>query len=249
MALSKDTPIKLSGGDFMDYPLAASAQVYEGSMIGDNGSGYARALTAGDPFLGIAQKGYTETTGTAGGEYVRVRTGIWRQEYTLAGAITDIGKIVYATDDGTLSLTAGANTPVGRVVRYLTAALMEIEFCTIAGINALIRTTNDLEIKSNDDLTLSPGKLAADKVIINGWDIDATAAVPLITAASHATVPTLTLGNGAATSAICFFGGTPATQVTNITACATNETSGSNIAPVVAQLVSALKTYFLVATA
>lgn len=248
MALAKDTPGKPLGGHWVDYPMAASVTIYEGGFVGDNGSGYARALTAGDPFLGIAQKGCVETTATAGGQFVRVRTGTWRQEFALAGAITDIGKVVYATDDGTLSLTAGTNTPVGRVVRYVTAALMEIEFTT-SPTTALIRTTNDLEIKSNDDLTLSPGKLAADSVYVTGWDIDATAAVNLIAAKSHATVPQLILGASAAGNSIGFFGSTGSTQLANIAAAATDATSATSIATTLNAVIAGLKSYFLVATA
>lgn len=245
MALSKDTPQKVLGGHYIDYPMVASATIYEGSMVGDNASGYARALTAGDPFLGIAQKGCVETTGSAGGQYVRVRVGTWRQEYALAGALTDIGKIVYATDDGTLSLTAGTNTPVGRVVRYVTSALMEIEFTTCRAINAIIQTANDVQVKSNDDLTLTPGKLAADKVVIQGYDIDATAYVNLITVSSHATVPTLALGASAA-DAIGFFGATPITQKAHMVQADTTTTGVSNA---IASIFVVLEDYGLVATA
>jgi hypothetical protein len=205
MALSKDTPGKPLGGHWVDYPMAASATIYEGGFVGDNAAGYARALTAGDPFLGIAQHGNVDATATAGGTWTRLRTGTWRQEFALAGAITDGGKIVYASDDATLTLTAGTNTPVGRVVRYVTAALMEIEFTTNVGTLGLIATTNDLQIKSNDDLTLTPGKLAADAVNIQGWDIDHTTAVTVIAVKSHATDPTLTIaapGGATVTAAV-----------------------------------------------
>jgi len=247
MALSKDTPQKVLGGHYIDYPMVASATIYEGSMVGDNASGYARALIAGDPFLGIAQKGCVETTAAAGGQYVRCRVGTWRQEYALAGALTDIGKIVYASDDGTLTLTAGTNTPVGRVVRYVSATLMEIEFTTCRAINYLVATANDLEIKSNDDLTLSAGKLAADKVILRAFDIDATAYVNLITCASHATVPSVTIGASAADT-LAFFGHTGGTQCAHI-ADATTDTSTTTLITKVNAIYTVLETYGLVATA
>jgi len=223
MALSADTPQKVMGGHWIDYPLEASATVYEGSMIGDNASGYARALTAGDRFLGIAQKGCVETTAVAGAQYVRCRVGTWRQEYALAGAITDIGAKVYASDDGTITKTAGTNTPVGEIKRYVSATMMDIEFTTDQGVSALIATGNDVVLKSNDDLTLTPGKLAADKVVIQGYDIDGSTYVDLITVASHATVPKLTLGASAADT-IAFYGVAGVTQFAHTSAASTTTT-------------------------
>lgn len=193
MALSKDTPTKVLGGHYIDYPMLASATIYEGGFVGSSG-GYARALVAGDTFLGIAQKGCTETTAANGAEYCRTRAGVWRELRTVSSvAITDIGAAVYASDDATLTLTAGTNSPVGKIARYVTTDTAEVEFRSNDANAITLSSSNDVVLKSNDDVTITPGKAAADKVLVQAYDIDATAYVNVLTASSHATAPTLGL--------------------------------------------------------
>jgi len=245
MALSADTPGKPLGGHWVDYPMLASATIYEGGFVGSSG-GYARALVAGDSFLGIAQKGCVETTAASGGEYCRTRVGVWRQEFALSGvAVTDIGAAVYASDDGTLTLTAGTNSPVGKVVRYVSANLAEVEFRTNDANAITLSSSYDVTIASNDDLTLTPGKVAADKVVIRAYDVDATAYVTLVSAAGHATVPQLVLGNSAAGCSIGFYGSTGATQQATI---ADTSTDPTNITTAVNAIIARLETLGLIAT-
>jgi len=129
MALSADAPFKHELGSYNEIPVAASATVYEGSMVG-LASGYARALTAGDIFVGHAVKQVVESTAVAGTHNVEVLTGVYKLECTLSSvAITDVGKDVYASDDATLTLTVGgSNTRVGRVYRYVTTDTCIVEF-------------------------------------------------------------------------------------------------------------------------
>ena len=193
MALTADTPRKVMGGHWVDYPMLASATIYEGSLVGAS-SGYARALTAGDTFLGIAQKGCVETTAANGGEYVRVRSGVWREEFALAGAITDIGKPVYASDDGTLSLTGAFYSPVGKVVRYVSASLMEIEFRTAdASLALTVDADGDITLAGVDDVAIYAGKTAADTLTLGAYDIAESTYPASIIMTSHATLPTLAL--------------------------------------------------------
>lgn len=130
MALSADAPVKRETGDFNEFDVAASTTIYEGSMVGDNASGYARALTAGDPFLGHADEKVDNSSGAAAAERVRVLgPERYRLEVTLASvAITDVGKNVYASDDATVTLTQGSNSYVGQVARYVTTNTCVVEF-------------------------------------------------------------------------------------------------------------------------
>jgi hypothetical protein len=128
MALSVDTSRTYELGDINDLPVKASATIYEGSAIGLS-SGYARALTAGDVFQGFAERGVVESTGVAGAVRVRViRKGKIKLTITSV-AVTDVGKTVYAADDGTFYIVnSGSYSPIGKVERYVTTDTAIVEF-------------------------------------------------------------------------------------------------------------------------
>ncbi len=124
MALSANTPVKLCEGMWDNHPVLASATIYEGSMVGSS-SGYARALSAGDVFLGHARNYVVDTAGVSGTKRVDVFSGEYDLEVALSGAaITDIGKEIYASDDATYTLTQGSNSRVGFVKKYVSSGLI-----------------------------------------------------------------------------------------------------------------------------
>jgi predicted RecA/RadA family phage recombinase len=126
--LAKDTPRDKELGDINELPVVASDILYEGAAVGENGSGYARPLVAGDPFKGFAERKVDNAAGAAGDKNVRVETkGIVKLPITSL-AITDIGKDVYASDDDTFTLTEGANTRIGYVKRWDSTGYGYIEF-------------------------------------------------------------------------------------------------------------------------
>lgn len=129
MALSANSPLKEAVGVKDGGPVAASTTIYEGAMLGDT-AGYLRGLTAGDIFRGHATEKRDNSDGDAGDLNVQHLTGRYRLEATLAGAITDVGRKVYASDDGTLTFTAAGNTRVGKVIRYINSTTMMVEFET-----------------------------------------------------------------------------------------------------------------------
>lgn len=129
MALSKNTPIKEVLGDFEDLPLYQAIHAYEGSMIFSRVDGYATIAAGGLLFRGHADAEADNSAGLDGAKTVRVRRGNYRAQVALASvAITDQGKDVYASDDGTLTLTATSNSRVGKVVRYVTTNTCIVEF-------------------------------------------------------------------------------------------------------------------------
>lgn len=120
MALTADREVKFfASQELIDLPVDDDVVIYKGSLVGRNRStGYARGLTAGDEFLGVAyqQADNTVTGHSAGGIDVRLHQAI-DIVHTLTGVVTgDIGKDVYASDDETLTLTPTSNSRVGRVV-------------------------------------------------------------------------------------------------------------------------------------
>ena len=97
----------------------AAVEIFEGACLGDNGSGYARGLIAGDPFLGHAMEYINNSAGTAGGVSIEIMRGRYRLELAISGvAQTDKGRAVYASADGTYTLVAGGNTRIGTVDRF-----------------------------------------------------------------------------------------------------------------------------------
>lgn len=111
-----------------DIRVVASDIIYEGAAVGDNGSGYARPLTSGDPFRGFAARRADNSSGSAGDIECRVRRqGEVELSVTGASAVTDRGKPVYATDDDTFTLTSGG-TMIGRVSRWVTGTTCYVVF-------------------------------------------------------------------------------------------------------------------------
>ena len=140
MALTADSPQVLVTGDMNSVPIIDNDIVYEGAMVGlsvtPDEAGYGKPLAAGDAgadeiFLGHAIEKVDNTGGAKGAKNIRLRSGRYRLLCLLAGAITDVGKAVYASDDATLTFTATNNSYVGRVSRFVSNTKMEIQFETL----------------------------------------------------------------------------------------------------------------------
>jgi hypothetical protein len=126
MALSANAPYNIMQGLQCNYPVKASTTIYEGAFVGEDGSGYARGLVAGDRFLGIASAYVTNGT-TAGANTVNVFTGRIRTVVSLVGTIKDVKRAVYASADDTVTFVGVTNSYIGVVTRYVDATHMEIE--------------------------------------------------------------------------------------------------------------------------
>lgn len=176
MALSADAQAIFELNEFNDVPVASSTKIYRGAAVGDNGSGYARGLTAGDPFLGFAeaqadnsgsgQQALGAGTGSAGNIYCRVRQeGRVKLSVTGVTGVGDLRKQVYASADDTFTLTASTNTPIGRIVRYVsgTTVIVEFDACKPVGLVAAL-TENAGAIGGTNDGNL-PDLSAADATL------------------------------------------------------------------------------------
>ena len=128
MALTANVARPYELGDINELPVAASSTIYEGSVVGDNASGYAQALTAGDPFRGFAEEKVDNSDGSAGDLNVRVKTR-GKVQLSVSGlAITDVDAKIYASDDGTFTKTKSTNTLIGTVYRYISSGVGIIDF-------------------------------------------------------------------------------------------------------------------------
>lgn len=118
-------------GDINELPVIASDIIYEGSAVGDNASGYARPLVAGDKFKGFAESKADNSSGAAGDVLVRCRAK-GRVSLAISGLVVgDLGKRVYASDDNVFTLTATNNSEVGFVYRFVSSGVGIVEFDTI----------------------------------------------------------------------------------------------------------------------
>lgn len=119
----------------LSLPVAASTTIYQGALVALNLSGYAVPASA-DPSLtvvGVAEANVTNTTaagyGSAGALQVSVQRGTFaftNSSSTAAITEADIGRVVYAADDATVSRTnpIGALPAVGRVVEMEGSSVM-----------------------------------------------------------------------------------------------------------------------------
>jgi len=102
--------------ELRSFKLAASTHVFKGGFVGLTAGGYARPLTAGDEFVGIAYEEADNGAGSDGDVSVRVYT-LGDFGHALSGAaITNLGAAVYASADDTLTFTSAGNSYVGVVV-------------------------------------------------------------------------------------------------------------------------------------
>ena len=127
--LSVDTPRVYELGDRGEYPVIASDIIYEGAAVGENGSGYARPLTAGDVFLGFAEKKADNSSGAAGAINVRViEKGKIKASIASLAITANDRQAVYMSDDNTFTLTATSNSLIGYVARWVSTGIGIVEF-------------------------------------------------------------------------------------------------------------------------
>ena len=181
MALSADTPRKYELGSINTLPVKASTKIYEGAAVGDDGAGYMRGCVAGDPFRGFAQRQADNSAVATDGAINVDVIAEGKIEITLTGvAITDVGKAVYVSDDGTFTLTTGSNTKIGWVHRYVTTDTCVVAFSAepedtvtdskAASLSTLVATadskavSNSVVISSN--LVTSDSKAASLSTLV-----------------------------------------------------------------------------------
>lgn len=112
-----------------EAPVIASGKIFEGSAVGDGGVGNARALVAADPFLGFAREMVDNAGGAAGAKRVKLVTA-GAVDLVLTGTepTTPLGALVYASDDGTFTHTAAANTTIGKITRKISTLRYIVRF-------------------------------------------------------------------------------------------------------------------------
>jgi predicted RecA/RadA family phage recombinase len=104
-------------GYILDLPMGATETIQKGAFVGlDAGDKFAAPLAAGEIFSGIALE--KKVSGASNGDTtIKALGGQSMFQYAITSiAQADIGKLVYASDDHTLTLTSTSNSQVGRIV-------------------------------------------------------------------------------------------------------------------------------------
>jgi hypothetical protein len=120
MALTADIKVdERLGGKRFAYGLKAGVKLYRGSVIAVTSAGL--VVRAGDAgaaaIVGISPSLLDNTAGADGAMMVEPRRGVL--QLTVPSATpANIGAAVYATDDGTLTLTASTNLKLGTLVGF-----------------------------------------------------------------------------------------------------------------------------------
>lgn len=115
-------------------PVAASTKIYQDTFVGLS-SGNVRPLQAGDKFVGIACVQVDNSAGAAGDLVCEVEVGaIVVLAVTGVTGITDVGKLVYASDDQTATLTASSNSVIGVIRRHVSSTQCAVRLFTEAEI-------------------------------------------------------------------------------------------------------------------
>jgi len=112
------------GSKLDSRPAVGGDIFYEGAFLGDNGSGFVRPLTAGDPFAGMNVE-LLDTAGLSDGDTdARIMT-VGHVQLSITNVVDedDVGETVLAADDGTFTLVVGLNTPIGVITRHVSGAL------------------------------------------------------------------------------------------------------------------------------
>lgn len=131
MPLSADTPRAYGSGvepNFASLPMTSNVTIYEGSAVGQSGTaGTYRALVATDTFAGFAHEGAVNASG--GSTRVKVRQkGIVRLTVVGASAVTQNSETVYASADGTFTLSSTGNSSIGKVQQWISGTTCDVYF-------------------------------------------------------------------------------------------------------------------------
>jgi hypothetical protein len=128
--LAANTPRVYEAGEFGHVPMRDNVKIYEGSAVGDDGAGGARALVAADPFRGFAVENADNTVSghATGAIAVQVRLFGVIQLAVSSAVVGDLGKAVYASDDNAFTYTASGNSYVGRVMRCVDSTHVAVAF-------------------------------------------------------------------------------------------------------------------------
>jgi len=116
-------------GQQAELPVIAADIIWEGSMVSLTAGGLANPLVAAEIFAGFCAEKADNSAGAASAIRCKVhRRGDVIMDVVGVTAITDVGALVYASDDDVLTLTSTSNTLIGRVIEWLGGTKCRVYF-------------------------------------------------------------------------------------------------------------------------
>lgn len=171
---------------FSTYPVITADIIYEGGALMAS-SGYAAPISGTDAlFVGFADETVDNSAGQSGDLNVNVKTsGYVKLSVTGVTAVTDIGSPVYATADGTFTLTS-SGTRIGTIFRWISGTNAIVAFASHAG-KEMVRPRDATVL---DDLTVNGSILMVtdDEVLAIGAGTDFSLLWSTGDASNHAAV-------------------------------------------------------------
>ena len=130
MAVTANQLLKFQDGYKRSYPVAASVNIYQGTMVFITAAGFATDVTATgvNGFAGISTGQADNSSGSAGD----VQVEVWAEgDFELVGAGTytqaNVGDYVYGDDNFTINTSIGSTSvPIGRVVGFVSATKLTV---------------------------------------------------------------------------------------------------------------------------
>lgn len=120
------------------FPILTTSRIWAGAAVGlVRATGKARALQAGDTFVGFAQSSVNHIHGEQRDTVVTV-LDCGQTLLAITGALeTDVGKDVYATDDDTFTLSSSGGSFVGVAKLFVSAGKLLVEVSPPSDLNAV----------------------------------------------------------------------------------------------------------------
>jgi hypothetical protein len=216
--LTADTDLSITGGDYRRLPSEISANPYSGSLLSFAADGMVHELVAGEPFAGVCTMAIDSSDAATadGSRYIDATGGEFYATIPMTVAATDIGRRVFATDDGTYTMTqVSACTFIGRVIG-LESTARAIVLCytqelvpvdTFAMLGAGAALTNTTTRTAWATYTIKAGSLrVGSRIKVKGQ---------VIATATNATDTLLVDIGGAVGATPAIIVGTAATDVAN----------------------------------
>ncbi len=127
--LAADTARAFVLGDHNDIPIIAADILFEGAAAGlVDATGHARPLTSVDRFAGFVLEKCDNSLGIAAAKNVRLRKRGTAVLSVSGAVITDVDQPIFATDDNTFVFTPVGSVFIGKVIRFVSAGIVEVAF-------------------------------------------------------------------------------------------------------------------------
>jgi hypothetical protein len=134
MAVTANQLIKRQEGMKQSVPVLTAIHIFQGTMVFVTAAGFATDVDAlgANKFVGIAI-GEADNTGGASGD---IEVEVWEQgEFELVGSgfvQDDVGSVIYASDNFTITLTADGNTVIGVATRFVSSTVLVVRINPLA---------------------------------------------------------------------------------------------------------------------